>query len=140
MTMPSAYNVSSEEDVGSFPASFAQQWLWFLDPSEPNTATYNLTSAVRISIPLDLEALEQSLYALVQRHAVLRTTFVVKNEQLMQVISPTVNEELDPRPERAGKSPSWWISTPSFHSKYENTPRTAGCSISEISLTVSCLR
>ena len=63
MTMPPAYNVSSEEDVRSFPASFAQQWLWSLDQSEPNTLTYNLTSAVRICIPLDLKALEQSLYA-----------------------------------------------------------------------------
>ena len=62
MTMPSADDVSSEEDVCNYSASFAQQWLWFLDLSEPNTATYNLTSAVRISIPLDLEALEQSLY------------------------------------------------------------------------------
>jgi amino acid adenylation domain-containing protein len=94
MTMPSADNVSSEEDVCNFPASFAQQRLWFLDQLEPNTATYNLTSAVLISIPLDLEALEQSLYALVQRHAVLRTIFGVKDEQLMQVISPTLNVPL----------------------------------------------
>ncbi|MFL5588019.1 MAG: non-ribosomal peptide synthetase [Ktedonobacteraceae bacterium] len=94
MTMPPAYNVSSEEDVRSFPASFAQQWLWSLDQSEPNTPTYNLTSAVRICIPLDLKALKQSLYALVQRHAVLRTTFSVKDEQLLQVISPTLNVPL----------------------------------------------
>ena len=94
MTMPQAYNVSSEEDVRSFPASFAQQWLWSLDQSEPNTPTYNLTSAVRICIPLDLKTLEQSLYALVQRHAVLRTTFSVKDEQLLQVISPTLNVPL----------------------------------------------
>ena len=94
MTMPQAYNVSSEEDVRSFPASFAQQWLWSLDQSEPNTPTYNLTSAVRICIPLDLKALELSLYALVQRHAILRTTFSVKDEQLLQVISPTLNVPL----------------------------------------------
>ena len=94
MTMPQAYNVSSEEDVRSFPASFAQQWLWSLDQSELNTPTYNLTSAVRICIPLDLKALELSLYALVQRHAILRTTFSVKDEQLLQVISPTLNVPL----------------------------------------------
>src|SRR3989440_5667677 len=94
MTMPPAYNVSSEGDVRSFPASFAQQWLWSLDQSEPNTPTYNLTSAVRICIPLDLKALELSLYALVQRHAILRTTFSVKDEQLLQVISPTLNVPL----------------------------------------------
>src|SRR5947207_5650391 len=96
MTMPPAYNVSSQEDMRSFPASFAQQWLWSLDQAEPNTPTYtyNLTSAVRICIPLDLKALEQSLYALVQRHAILRTTFSVKDEQLMQVIRPTLNVPL----------------------------------------------
>src|SRR2546421_408306 len=94
MTMPQAYNVSSEEDVHSFPASFAKQWLWSLDQSEHNIPTYNLTSAVRICIPLDLKTLEQSLYALVQRHAVLRTTFSVKDEQLLQVISPTLNVPL----------------------------------------------
>ncbi|HEV7234986.1 MAG TPA: condensation domain-containing protein, partial [Ktedonobacteraceae bacterium] len=94
MIMPSAYNTSAEEDVDIFPASFAQQRLWLLEQFESNTATAHLSSAVRVSIPLEREALEQSLHALVQRHAVLRTTFRMQNAQLMQVVSSTINVPL----------------------------------------------
>src|ERR1700687_5285020 len=94
MTTSFVYNTSEEEDVYVFPASFAQQRLWLLDQLEPNSATYNLSYALRISIPLDIAALERSLNAIVQRHEVLRTTFRVKDEQPMQVISPTLNVPL----------------------------------------------
>ncbi len=43
---------------------------------------------------------------------------------------PTVKEELEPRPERAGRSPSWWISRPLLQLAQPSTPRTAGCLIS----------
>ena len=43
---------------------------------------------------------------------------------------PTVKDELEPRPERAGRSPSWWISRPLLGFAQPSTPRTAGCLIS----------
>jgi amino acid adenylation domain-containing protein len=61
--------------VMQFPLSFAQERLWFLDQLAPNSAWYVLSQTFRISGPLQVKALERSLAAVVQRHAVLRTTF-----------------------------------------------------------------
>ena len=60
---------------GPYPLSFAQQRLWFLDQLEPNSAIYNEASALRLSGPLDVEALQKALDAIVFRHEALRTTF-----------------------------------------------------------------
>ncbi len=60
----------------TLPISFAQQRLWFLDQWEPESPQYNIAAAVHLAGPLNLVALEKSLYATVQRHEALRTTFV----------------------------------------------------------------
>jgi len=77
-----------------FPASFAQQRLWFLDQLEPDSATYTIYSTVRINSSLDVEVLKQSLQAMVERHEVLRTTFAISDGQPMQVIAPTLSVPL----------------------------------------------
>ncbi|HVF48580.1 MAG TPA: amino acid adenylation domain-containing protein, partial [Pyrinomonadaceae bacterium] len=79
---------------GNLPLSFAQQRLWFIDQLQPDSSTYNLSSAVNISGPLDVEALERSLAEILRRHEVLRTSFVVSDGQPMQVISPDSNFSL----------------------------------------------
>ncbi|NJM65766.1 MAG: amino acid adenylation domain-containing protein [Acaryochloris sp. RU_4_1] len=72
----------------TFPLSFAQQRLWFLEQVEPDTATYNIPAAVRLRGHLDIAALEQSINALIERHEVLRTTFTSLEGQPLQTIHP----------------------------------------------------
>jgi amino acid adenylation domain-containing protein len=60
---------------GSLPLSFAQQRLWFLDQLEPGSSVYHLPLALRLSGPLNVEALESSLHEIVVRHEALRTVF-----------------------------------------------------------------
>ncbi len=100
MTQSSIYDSTTEyqsafdsdaEDVFVFPASFAQQRLWFLDQLEPGSSTYNMPSAVRLSGELNKEALEQSFTEIIRRHESLRTTFATVDGQPVQVIS-------EPRP------------------------------------------
>ncbi|WP_406529699.1 amino acid adenylation domain-containing protein [Streptomyces sp. I8-5] len=57
------------------PLSFAQQRLWFLDQLEPGRAEYLLPFAFRVRGPLDTDALNAALTAVVARHEVLRTRF-----------------------------------------------------------------
>jgi amino acid adenylation domain-containing protein len=69
------------------PLSCAQQRLWFFDQLEPGNISYNLPSAIRLAGTLNVAALEQGLREIVRRHEVLRTTFVTRGEEPVQVIA-----------------------------------------------------
>jgi amino acid adenylation domain-containing protein len=72
---------------GDLPLSFAQQRLWFLDYLE-RSHSYNISHAVRIKGVLNIKALKRTLNTVLSRHESLRTTFVMKEGQTVQVISP----------------------------------------------------
>ncbi|WP_420811521.1 amino acid adenylation domain-containing protein [Myxococcus stipitatus] len=72
----------------ALPLSFAQQRLWLVDQLEPGSAAYNIPSALRMHGTLDVSALERSFTALVERHESLRTTFLSREGEPVQVIHP----------------------------------------------------
>ncbi len=76
------------------PLSFAQERLWFLDQLTSGGASYNIAEAYRLSGPLNLAALEQSLNEVVRRHEVLRTTFATVDARPVQVIAPELRLSL----------------------------------------------
>jgi amino acid adenylation domain-containing protein len=75
----------------SFPLSFAQKRLWFIDQLEPGNPFYNIPGAVQLEGNLNIPALEQSLNEIVQRHEILRTTFTTVEGQPVQVIAPSLH-------------------------------------------------
>ena len=76
-----------------FPASFAQQRLLFLDRFDPGSSAYNLTRIIRIIGPLNTDALGQAINKIVQRHASLRTRFVLE-EDGYQIVNDEVEFQL----------------------------------------------
>ncbi|MHC5778966.1 non-ribosomal peptide synthetase [Nostoc sp.] len=80
----------SSEEVFVFPASFAQQRLWFLDQLIPGNAIYNVPTVIRLTGSLKLAALEQTFNEIVRRHETLRTTFIVLDGQPLQAIAPSL--------------------------------------------------
>src|SRR5205085_2561700 len=70
----------------SLPVSFAQQRMWFLNQLDPESAYYNIPTAVRLSGKLDISALEKAINEIVRRHEVLRTTIAAEDGELVQVI------------------------------------------------------
>lgn len=72
----------------ALPLSFAQQRLWFVDQLEPNSVLYNIPAAIRLTGPLNIPALEQSLSEIIRRHEALRTTFTGVAGQPVQIIHP----------------------------------------------------
>nr|ASV47149.1 non-ribosomal peptide synthetase [uncultured bacterium] len=79
----------------AYPASSAQQRMWFLHKLNPSSAAYNGSTAWRITGALDLRALAQSLSEIVRRHEVLRTRFEDRGGTLFQVPAPAAPLELE---------------------------------------------
>ncbi|HYR08117.1 MAG TPA: amino acid adenylation domain-containing protein, partial [Longimicrobium sp.] len=76
------------ERTGPPPLSFAQERLWFLDRLQPESAFYNVATALRLQGALDTPALERALGEVVRRHEVLRTVFREEGGAPVQVIAP----------------------------------------------------
>jgi thioesterase domain-containing protein len=70
-----------------YPASLAQQRLWFLDQLGPKSAAYNVHLGLWLRGPLDISALQSSLQELTNRHASLRTVFRLERGELVQVVA-----------------------------------------------------
>ncbi len=72
-----------------FPVSFSQQRLWFLDQLAPGEPTYNMPYAIWLDGPLDAQALQRAMDAMVARQAVLRTSIVAFEGVPEQVVADT---------------------------------------------------
>ncbi len=70
------------------PLSFAQERLWILEQLQPENFAYNIPMALRLAGQLHVDALEQSLAVIVQRHEALRTAFVAVNGTPHQIVGP----------------------------------------------------
>ncbi len=81
-------------DEDTFPLSYAQQRLWFLQQLEPTSAFYNVPAAVRLCGSLNVAALTQALNEITRRHEALRTTFISLEGEPRQQVSPALTIEL----------------------------------------------
>jgi thioesterase domain-containing protein len=77
----------TEVQTEVYPASLAQQRLWFLDQLGPKSAAYNVHFGLWLRGPLDMRALQSSLQELTNRHASLRTFFRLERGELVQVVA-----------------------------------------------------
>ena len=77
-----------------FLPSFAQERLWFLNQLDPMSSTYTLFSPLLMEGSLHIAALHQALNAIVERHEILRTTFVNVQGRPMQSIATHVAVDL----------------------------------------------
>src|SRR5581483_4036853 len=72
----------------SFPLSFGQEQLFFLQQYEPKSVRYNIAITLRIRGNLNVAALERALLEIGFRHESLRTRFVVVDGSTAQVKTP----------------------------------------------------
>ncbi len=90
------------------PLSFAQQRLWFLDKLMPGSSVHNVPTAIGLSGPLSIPALESALTECVRRHETLRTCFGEEDGRPIQKINdpwPVTLPLVQPEPyARAGTS------------------------------------
>ncbi|MEE4545861.1 condensation domain-containing protein [Streptomyces sp. V4-01] len=115
-----------------FPQTYEQEALWIADQFVADPSPFLETWAQHITGPLDVPALERALAALVARHAVLRTRFVLGDSGAVQCVDPdgTVPLERLPWPggdlhetlRRAGQRPLDLTAAPARLTLYDYAP------------------
>jgi hypothetical protein len=106
LTIPAS--ISRRATDAEIPLSFAQQRLWFIQQLDPENASYNVPSALKLEGRLNQLALQQTFNYLVQRHEALRTRFISNSDQKpIQIVDPPqpvnlplidLSRLLDPKP------------------------------------------
>jgi amino acid adenylation domain-containing protein len=86
--------IPRREVTSPAPLSYSQELLWLLSQLEGQGVAYNAPAAFRLQGPVDPDALQRALDALVARHEVLRTTYDLVDDQPMQIIAPSDSVEL----------------------------------------------
>ena len=69
------------------PLSFSQQRLWFITQLEPENPSYNVPMSFRLQGTVNVQSLDHGLNAVVGRHEILRTSFVVREDEPVQLIA-----------------------------------------------------
>ncbi|MEM1207365.1 MAG: amino acid adenylation domain-containing protein, partial [Acidobacteriota bacterium] len=77
----------------TFPLSFAQQRLWFLQQLDPGSRAHSIFRALWLRGPLDVGALVAAARGLVRRHEALRTTFAEIDGEPKQVVAPAASAD-----------------------------------------------
>ena len=74
-------------DASGYPASDAQQRLWIVSQLEGGSAAYNMPGSVKLEGSYDIENFKRAIYAVLERHEILRTVFRKdEGEALYQVV------------------------------------------------------
>ncbi|WP_432422377.1 amino acid adenylation domain-containing protein [Rhodococcus opacus] len=73
------------------PLSLAQTRVWFLNRFDPTSSAYNVAAALRLSGPLDVDALRRAAADILERHESLRTMFPESPDGPSQVVLPVDN-------------------------------------------------
>ncbi|MES2316842.1 MAG: amino acid adenylation domain-containing protein [Pseudomonadota bacterium] len=81
-------SIPSAGDSPEQPLSFNQERLWLTNQIGGGSAQYNLSQALRLQGRLDRAALQKALDAVLERHAVLRTSYHQRDGVAVQVVNP----------------------------------------------------
>lgn len=77
------------------PLSFSQERMWFMHALAPEGGAYNIPLALRLEGVLDLPALRAALARVVQRHEILRTRFLTREQGIAGEVTPELAIDID---------------------------------------------
>jgi len=76
----------SDAHTVTYALSPSQRRFWFAEQMQPHSTVNTIAVAVRLEGPLDVDALEKALQALVDRHEQLRSTFSERQGEPCQIV------------------------------------------------------
>jgi amino acid adenylation domain-containing protein len=80
--------ITKRPDTSSYPLSFAQQRLWFINLVEPDNPAYNMSFCWRLVGPMKVGVLERAVSEVERRHEILRASFPAVDGRPSLVIAP----------------------------------------------------
>ncbi|MEH2243327.1 condensation domain-containing protein [Nostoc sp.] len=92
-SLPSV-SLTQVEEAEVHPLSFAQQRLWFIHQLAPESSAHNIPVAIKFQGNLNIEVLAQSLNEIIKRHEILRTNFLLREGEPVQVIQKAITLSL----------------------------------------------
>lgn len=79
-------DIRAFSNLEAYYASFSQSRIWFLDQMETNKTIYQMPYLWKLPSGLQIPALQSALTKLIERHEVLRTSFIFHQSDLLQLI------------------------------------------------------
>ncbi|MGB7606025.1 MAG: amino acid adenylation domain-containing protein, partial [Lutisporaceae bacterium] len=79
------------EEKEYYKASSAQKRLYTLQQFDLESTSYNMPMVLKLKGELDKQKLENIFKQLIQRHEALRTSFEIRNEEIVQIVHPAVS-------------------------------------------------
>ncbi|WP_280450745.1 non-ribosomal peptide synthase/polyketide synthase, partial [Nocardia cyriacigeorgica] len=91
--------LTAQDRTAPVPLSIAQQRMWFLNRFDTASAGYNIPFALRLTGPLDVQALNAAIEDVIARHETLRTVYPEHDGTASQLVLPAASQRvrLDPR-------------------------------------------
>ncbi|MFA0961137.1 non-ribosomal peptide synthase/polyketide synthase [Roseivirga sp. BDSF3-8] len=79
------------KEADSYPVSLAQRRLWGVEELDLNGSALNVPVGYKLTGALDMDALNKALNLLIEKYEILRTSFMVIDDELRQVVDSHVD-------------------------------------------------
>lgn len=83
--------IAKTEEREYYPLSSAQKRIYYTANLDTNSVLYNIAGGIIVDKKLDVTKLQNCFTTLIERHDALRTHFVIKNNDVVQVIDKKVD-------------------------------------------------
>ncbi|MBT3261784.1 AMP-binding protein, partial [bacterium] len=89
-----APTLAATQDTGLAVLSSAQKRMWYSHQMQPDSSRYHVSTALRLKGDLDIAILKKSIFAIFNKHHILKTAFQETNGELSQIVHASLSLHL----------------------------------------------
>ncbi|MCA0456388.1 MAG: amino acid adenylation domain-containing protein [Chloroflexi bacterium] len=78
----------ASQNKSEYALSYGQRALWFIHELAPESTAYHIGTSYRVTATVNIDALKHAVQAVINRQPTLRTTYVQRDDRLVQIIQP----------------------------------------------------